>query len=60
MNKNSKIYVAGHRGIVGSAIVRTLQDKGYENILTISHSKLDLLDQSDLTVDIYDGRRLRF
>lgn len=45
MNKNSKIYVAGHRGLVGSAIVKNLQDKGYGNILTSTHSELDLADQ---------------
>lgn len=45
MNKNSKIYVAGHRGLVGSAIVRNLQSKGYTNIITRTHSELDLTDQ---------------
>lgn len=45
MNKDSKIYVAGHRGLVGSAIVRNLQSKGYTNIITRRHSELDLTDQ---------------
>jgi hypothetical protein len=45
MDKNSKIYVAGHRGLVGSAIVRKLKSKGYENIITRTHSELDLMDQ---------------
>lgn len=45
MEKNSKIYVAGHRGLVGSAIVRCLQAKGYSNIVTKTHSELDLLNQ---------------
>ena len=45
MNKNMKIYVAGHRGMVGSAIVRALTAKGYENITTRTHAELDLLDQ---------------
>ena len=45
MNKNSKIYVAGHRGLVGSVIVRNLQSKGYTNIITRTHSELDLTDQ---------------
>ncbi|MBC8059730.1 MAG: NAD-dependent epimerase/dehydratase family protein, partial [Clostridiaceae bacterium] len=45
MNKDSKIYVAGHRGLVGSAIVRNLQEKGYANIIKKSHSELDLTDQ---------------
>ena len=46
MEKNSKIYVAGHRGLVGSAIVRSLKAKGYENIIGRTHSELDLTDQS--------------
>ncbi|MBD5267939.1 MAG: GDP-L-fucose synthase [Bacteroides sp.] len=45
MEKNSKIYVAGHRGMVGSAIVRELLRQGYTNIITRSHSELDLTDQ---------------
>ena len=45
MEKNSKIYVAGHRGMVGSAIVRELQRQGYTNIITRSHKELDLTDQ---------------
>ncbi|MDO9238286.1 MAG: GDP-L-fucose synthase [Aquabacterium sp.] len=45
MDKNAKIYVAGHRGMVGSAIVRRLQTAGYSNIITRTHSELDLLDQ---------------
>lgn len=45
MELNSKIYVAGHRGLVGSAIVRTLTKAGYENIITRTHQELDLLDQ---------------
>ncbi|EPR13815.1 GDP-L-fucose synthase family protein [Ruminiclostridium papyrosolvens] len=46
MNKESKIYVAGHNGMVGSAIVRRLQKNGYENILCKSHKELDLTDQA--------------
>ncbi len=46
MNKNSKIYVAGHRGLVGSAIMRCLQNKGFSNIVTRSHKELDLFDQA--------------
>ena len=45
MNKDSKIYVAGHRGMVGSAIVRNLESKGYRNILVRTHQELDLLNQ---------------
>jgi GDP-L-fucose synthase len=46
MNKAEKIYVAGHRGLVGSAIVRKLCAKGYQNIITRSHKELDLMDQA--------------
>jgi len=46
MDTNAKIYVAGHRGMVGSAIVRNLQAKGYGNLLVRTHHELDLLDQS--------------
>ena len=45
MEKDSKIYVAGHRGMVGSAIVRELVRQGYNNILTRSHAELDLISQ---------------
>ena len=48
MKKNSKIYVAGHRGMVGSAIVRELQRKGYTNIITRTHKELDLTRQIDV------------
>ncbi len=44
MEKNSKIYVAGHRGLVGSAIAANLKNKGYTNIIGRSHAELDLLD----------------
>lgn len=46
MNKDSKIYVAGHRGMVGSAIVRELKRQGYENIIVRTHSELDLTRQN--------------
>ena len=45
MEKNAKIYVAGHRGMVGSAIVRELNRQGYTNIVTRTHKELDLTDQ---------------
>ena len=48
MEKHSKIYVAGHRGMVGSAIVRELQRQGYTNIITRTHSELDLTRQADV------------
>ncbi|MHB8860739.1 MAG: GDP-L-fucose synthase family protein [Minisyncoccota bacterium] len=46
MNKDSKIYVAGHRGLVGSAIVRALEKAGHHNLILRTHAELDLLDQS--------------
>lgn len=45
MEKDSKIYVAGHRGMVGSAIVRELKRRGYTNIITRTHAELDLTRQ---------------
>jgi len=44
VNKNSKIFVAGHRGLVGSAILKTLEKKGYSNIVCKTHTELDLTD----------------
>lgn len=48
MNLDAKIYVAGHRGLVGSAIVRNLQDKGYKNIICRTHRELDLTNQEEV------------
>ena len=48
MEKTAKIYVAGHRGMVGSAIVRQLKKEGYNNIITKTHSELDLTRQADV------------
>ncbi len=48
MEKDAKIFVAGHKGMVGSAIVRELQRQGYSNILTRSHDTLDLTRQADV------------
>lgn len=45
MDKNSKIYLAGHRGLVGSAILKTLKNKGYINIVFRTHAELDLSNQ---------------
>lgn len=45
MEKTSKIYIAGHRGLVGSAILENLQNKGYTNIVTRTHKELDLANQ---------------
>ncbi len=46
MEKNSKIYVAGHRGLVGSAILENLKQKGYTTIITRTHAELDLSNQT--------------
>lgn len=48
MDKNSKIYVAGHRGMVGSAIIRRLKQLGYYNIVVANRNQLDLINQSDV------------
>lgn len=48
MNPNSKIYVAGHRGLVGSAIVRQLEAKGYSNFVFRTHKELDLVNQTQV------------
>ena len=45
INKKSKIFVAGHKGMVGSAIVRKLRKKGFSKIIFIEKKKLDLLNQ---------------
>lgn len=46
MDKESKIYVAGHRGLVGSAIIKNLESRGYTNIITRTHAELDLTSQN--------------
>ena len=48
MNKDAKIYIAGHRGLVGGAITRFLQSEGYTNLLTRTHKELDLLNQKEV------------
>jgi len=45
MEKDAKIYIAGHRGLVGSALIRELQKQGYNNLIVRTHSELDLLNQ---------------
>ncbi|WP_157624348.1 NAD-dependent epimerase/dehydratase family protein, partial [Sunxiuqinia dokdonensis] len=45
MDKNSKIYIAGHRGLVGSALLKKLKEKGYQNFVLRTHSELDLTNQ---------------
>jgi GDP-L-fucose synthase len=49
MQKNAKIYVAGHRGLVGSALMRQLSLQGYTNIVTRTHGELDLTNQADVS-----------
>ena len=46
MNKNAKIYVAGHRGLVGSAIMRILKSRGFTNLIFRTHKELDLTNQA--------------
>jgi len=53
MKKNSKIYIAGHRGLVGSAIVKNLESKGYTNLVYRTHKELDLLD-SDAVAKFFE------
>jgi GDP-L-fucose synthase len=56
MNKSSKIYVAGHRGLVGSAILRNLQAKGFSNFVVRTHRELDLEIQKDVR-DVFEAER---
>ena len=56
MNKTDKIYVAGHRGLVGSAIVRNLQAKGYKNIIGRTHKELDLKNQAAVSTFFKEER----
>jgi GDP-L-fucose synthase len=56
MNKTAKIFVAGHRGMVGSAIVRNLQAKGYDQVMTRGRQQLDLLDQAAVTACLVEEK----
>ncbi|MDY4609130.1 MAG: GDP-L-fucose synthase [Sphaerochaetaceae bacterium] len=56
MNKHAKIYVAGHTGLVGSAIVRALHRKGYDNLVLKTHESLDLLNQAAVLAFFSDER----
>ena len=56
LNKDSKIFVAGHRGMVGSAIVRKLREVGYANILTVARAELDLTNQAAVFAFMQDQR----
>ena len=53
MNTTDKIFVAGNHGMVGSSIVRTLQQKGFQHIITASHNELDLTNQNE-TEDFFE------
>ena len=48
MNSNSKIYICGHSGMAGSAIMRKLKEKGYNNLIYRTHKELDLTNQADV------------
>ena len=56
MNKDSKIFVAGHRGLVGSSIVRVLNERGYSNIITKTRNELNLLNQKKV-FDFFDTEK---
>lgn len=56
LNKNSKIYIAGHNGMVGSAILRLLRSEGYSNIVTASSSELDLRNQ-DQVIEFFEKEK---
>jgi GDP-L-fucose synthase len=49
MKKDEKIYVAGHTGMVGSALIKRLKDEGYNNLVFYSHKDLDLINQQDVS-----------
>jgi len=59
MKKDSKIFVAGHRGLVGSAIVRTLRENGYTNIVTKTRQELDLLNQQQVS-DFFEVEKVNY
>jgi GDP-L-fucose synthase len=59
MDKQTRIYIAGHRGMVGSAMVRCLAQHGYTNLITRSHAQLDLTDQ-DAVNDFFHGENIGY
>lgn len=59
MDKNSKIYVAGHRGLVGSAILRALENQGFTNLVTRTSQELDLRNYQD-TADFFAKEKLKY
>ena len=58
MKKDAKIYVAGHRGMVGSAIVRELERQGYTNIITRTHKELDLTRQEAVEEAVVEATKM--
>ena len=56
LDRNKKIYVAGHRGLVGSALVRKLEKEGFTNIITRTHQELDLTRQADVE-EFFEGEK---
>ena len=58
MNKDDKIFVAGHRGLVGSAILKKLKEKGFFNLITKTHQELDLTNQQE-TAAFFAHRKTR-
>lgn len=58
IEKTDKIYVAGHRGLVGSAIVRNLEAKGYKNIIGRTHRELNLTNQAQVTAFLKRKNRM--
>ena len=56
MNKDEKIYVAGHRGLVGSAIIKNLKEKGFSNFVTRTHAELDLMNQKEVA-DFFESEK---
>ena len=59
INKNSKIYIAGHNGLVGSAILRKLNDKGYRNLVYKSKKQLDLKNQAKV-LNFFKNEKIDF
>ncbi len=59
MKKDSKIYIAGHRGLVGSAIVKNLESKGYTNLVYRTHKELDLLD-TNAVAKFFEEEKLEY
>jgi GDP-L-fucose synthase len=56
MNKHDKIYIAGHNGLVGSAVMRKLQYEGFNNLITRTHKELDLTDQTAVERFFYENK----